>query len=192
MLAVFRPAALASLLALGACAVAPPAGPSVMVLPAKGKDFAAFQQEDVACRQVAAQQIGYGSPAQAATESAVNSAALGTVVGAAAGAVIGAAAGNPAAGAAIGAGTGLFVGGASGANAAQLSAGALQQRYDMSYVQCMYARGNSVPQMSAGAYPYYGVPYAYAGYPYPYYPPYYDPAYVAFGFGGDHFHHWRR
>jgi hypothetical protein len=48
-------------LALGACAVIPPSGPSVMAIPAKGKSLADFQQDDLACRQFASQQIGYGS-----------------------------------------------------------------------------------------------------------------------------------
>ncbi|HZB89922.1 MAG TPA: glycine zipper family protein, partial [Stellaceae bacterium] len=107
MIGVGRPLLLAGTLALGACAVAPPTGPSVMALPAQGKSFEAFQQDDGVCRQFASQQIGYGSPAAAATTSAVNSAAAGTVLGAAAGAAIGAAAGNPALGAAIGGGSGL-------------------------------------------------------------------------------------
>lgn len=165
---------LAGTLSLGACAVAPPTGPSVMALPGKGKSFAQFQQDDMACRQYASAQIGYGSPTQAANDSAVSSAVAGTVIGAAAGAVLGAAAGNPAAGAAIGAGSGLFVGGASGADAAAFSAGSLQQRYDMGYVQCMYSKGDSVSTTTAdSAAPYYGAGYGYSNpYPYPYSYPY--------------------
>jgi hypothetical protein len=188
MIRIVRPALLAGTLALGACAAAPPPGPSVMALPGKDKSFAAFQQDDVSCRQYAAQQIGYGSPAAAANQSAINSAAAGTVLGAAAGAAIGAATGNPAAGAAIGAGSGLLLGSAAGANAAALSAGQLQRLYDMAYVQCMYAKGESVPQ-SLPTYAYAPVPaypyYPYPGY-YPYYgyPPYYwGPGFVSFGFG---------
>lgn len=41
--------------------------------------------------------------------------------------------------------TGLIVGAAGGAGAAQGSAAMLQQRYDVSYVQCMYAKGHQVP-----------------------------------------------
>jgi len=187
------------LLALAGCVVAPPTGPSVMALPPQNKNFAQFQQEDTACRQYASQQIGNASPADAATQSGITSAAVGTALGAAAGAVLGAAAGDPAAGAAIGAGSGLFVGGASGASAAQYSGGTLQQRYDMGYIQCMYSSGNTVPAVSAGtaSYPYY--PYGAYGYPYPYYPGYYAPypAYfgpafggaVVFGFGGGGGHH---
>ena len=136
---------LAATLALGGCAVAPPTGPSVAVLPREGKPFAQFQHEDAACRGYASQQIGYGSPAQAANESAVGSAALGTILGAGLGALIGAAGHEAGAGAAIGAGSGLLLGSAWGANAANASGAALQQRYDTSYLQCMYANGNSMP-----------------------------------------------
>jgi hypothetical protein len=193
---------------LAGCVTAPPSGPSVLVLPAKDKPFAQFQQEDANCRQFASAQTGGVSPADAANNSTATSAALGTVLGAAAGAAIGAAAGNPAAGAAIGAGSGLFLGGASGLNAGAYSATSLQQRYDMSYLQCMAASGNEVPQTVAGAgypgagagYPGYYAPYGYA-YPYPYYPyPYAYPGYYPgfwgpgvgasfIFFGGGHHHH---
>jgi uncharacterized membrane protein len=77
-----------------------------MALPAQGKSFEEFQQDDATCRQFASTQTGNVAPAQAANDSLMNSAAAGTVLGAAAGAAIGAATGNPAAGAAIGAGSG--------------------------------------------------------------------------------------
>ncbi|MGC1411043.1 MAG: glycine zipper family protein, partial [Acetobacteraceae bacterium] len=68
-------------LALSSCAVAPPPGPSVMALPGQGKNFQAFQQDDVACRQYASQQTGGASPDVAATNSAVGSAVVGTALG---------------------------------------------------------------------------------------------------------------
>ena len=186
-----------SVFALGGCAVAPPTGPAVAVMPGKDKTFEAFQADDVACRQYASQQIGGVAPAQAATDTVAGSAAVGTVLGAAAGAAIGAAAGNPAAGAAIGAGSGLALGTATGVSAANVSAGSLQQRYDLGYVQCMSAKGDSVPQnygypQTAYAYP----PYPYYAYPYYYSGPWYGPAFIGFGFGfHDHdrffFHHRR-
>ena len=132
---------------LSAC-VTVPSGPSVMVLPAMGKPLDLFQADDVTCRHYARYQIGV-APEEAAAQSAVTSATVGTVVGAAAGALIGAGAGNPAAGAAIGAGSGLLIGGVSGAEASAASAGTLQSRYDMAYMQCMYARGNQVPVAAA-------------------------------------------
>jgi outer membrane lipoprotein SlyB len=169
-------------LALAGCAAAPPTGPYIAALPGKDKTFEAFQADDVACRQYASSQIGYASPATAATQSAVGSTALGTVVGAAAGAAIGAAAGNPAMGAAIGAGTGFVTGGAAGIGAANASASEMQWRYDVGYAQCMTANGENV-QMPGPAYTYAPPPY------YPYYPPYFGPAFLGVGFGfGFHGH----
>jgi hypothetical protein len=183
--------AIVAALALAGCATAPPAGPSVLVLPAKDKTLEAFQLDDAACRQYAAAQIGYSSPSAAETASTVNGAALGTVLGAAAGAAIGAAAGNPAAGAAIGAGGGLLTGGAIGFDAGQPSRISLQRRYDMGYVQCMAAKGETVPTAAAG-YPAYAYYPDYAAY-YPYYPAEYGRVFfgfhAGFGFHDHHFHH---
>jgi hypothetical protein len=135
---------------LGACATVPN-GPSVMVLPGGGKSFEEFQVDDAACRQWASQQVGI-TPGQAATQSGLTSAAIGTVLGAALGAAIGAAAGNPALGAAAGAGGGLLFGGTSGLGAAQYSGTAAQVRYDHAYQQCMYAKGNQIPGVVRNAY----------------------------------------
>jgi outer membrane lipoprotein SlyB len=133
----------AGLLALGACATVP-TGPSVMVLPGSGKSFAEFQNDQYQCQRYAESAAGV-TPGRAQVDSAQNSAALGTVIGAAAGALLGAASGHPATGAAIGAGGGLLVGGLSGADAGNTSAMTAQNRYDVAYVQCMYAKGNQVP-----------------------------------------------
>ena len=191
-------------LALAGCVAAPPTGPSVLVMPGRDKNFAQFQQDDANCRQFASAQTGGTSPAEAANTSTATSAVVGTVLGAAAGAAIGAATGNPAAGAAIGAGSGLFLGGASGLNAGAYSATSLQQRYDMSYLQCMAASGNEVPQAVAGTgYPGSYAPYAPFGYAYAYPDPYYPYAYPGYYpgfwgpsvgasfifFGGHHHHH---
>jgi hypothetical protein len=56
-------------LVLSGC-VPPPTGPTVMALPGHGKSFEAFQQDDVACRQYAAQQIGIAAPAAAGSGTA--------------------------------------------------------------------------------------------------------------------------
>jgi len=135
--------ALIAALAASGCASVP-TGPSVMVMPGSGKTFEAFQVDDAVCRQWAAQQTGTTTN-KAATESTVGGAAIGTLVGAAAGAALGAAAGNPAIGAAAGAGVGLLGGTAIGASRADAYGGSVQRRYDMSYTQCMYAKGNQVP-----------------------------------------------
>ena len=130
-------------LLLAGC-VTVPTGPSVMVLPGNQKDFEQFQYDDAVCRQWALQQTGMVT-AQAATGTTVEGAAVGTVLGAATGAAIGAAAGNPAAGAAVGAGVGMLGGTAAGAQSAQSAQWTVQQRYDMAYMQCMYAKGNQIP-----------------------------------------------
>lgn len=128
---------------LSGCATVPH-GPSVMVLPGSSKSFEQFQADDAVCRQWASQQVGTTAQ-KAATESTVGGAVIGTVVGAAAGAALGAAAGNPAIGAAAGAGVGLLGGTAIGASRGDAHGGSVQRRYDMSYTQCMYAKGNQVP-----------------------------------------------
>lgn len=134
---------LAAAVLLTACATVP-TGPSVMVFPGNGKSFEHFQSDDAVCRQWAAQQTGTTTQ-RASTESTVSGAAIGTVVGAAAGAAIGAAAGSPATGAAVGAGAGLLGGTAIGASQAEGASVSVQRRYDMTYMQCMYAKGNQIP-----------------------------------------------
>jgi len=137
---------------LTACATVP-TGPSVMVLPGSGKNFEQFQADDAVCRQWAAQQTGT-TTARASTESAVSGAVIGTAVGAAVGAVVGAAAGSPATGAAVGAGAGLLGGTAVGASAAEGAHTTVQRRYDIAYMQCMYAKGNQIP-IARGSQPAY-------------------------------------
>jgi hypothetical protein len=128
---------------LSGCATVPH-GPSVMVLPGSSKSFEQFQADDAVCRQWASQQVGTTAQ-KASADSTVGGAVIGTVVGAAAGAALGAAAGNPAIGAAAGAGVGLLGGTAIGASRGDAYGGSVQRRYDMSYTQCMYAKGNQVP-----------------------------------------------
>src|SRR5262245_36679786 len=134
---------LASVLLLCACASIP-TGPSVMVLPGDGKNFEQFQVDDSICRQWAAQQTGTNTD-KVTTDSALSGATIGTLLGAAAGAALGAAAGNPAVGAAAGAGVGLLGGTAVGANRGNAGALSVQSRYDTTYMQCMYAKGNQIP-----------------------------------------------
>jgi hypothetical protein len=156
----------ASVAGLAACAVSPPPGPSVAAMPGTGKSYAQFQAEDARCRQAGAQAAGPLTPGQAANQSAVGSAAVGTALGAAAGALLGAAAGNAGTGAAVGAGTGLLAGSVVGANNAQASAANVQGAYDTAYNQCMVAAGNVIPG------PGYGAPPPPPGYPPPpAYPP---------------------
>lgn len=126
-------------LLLGGC-VSMPSGPGVMVLPGSGKNFDQFRADDMECRQYASNQVGGSTPDSAAESSAIKSAAAGTAIGAAAGAIIGGKGG-----AASGAGAGLIIGGVSGAGAGGSSQRTLQQRYDIGYQQCMYAKGHKIP-----------------------------------------------
>jgi len=130
------PALLAALM-LAACTTVP-TGPSVAVMPGSNKTFEQFNEDDAVCRQYAANQNA--GAAQAGNDKAVQSGVVGTLIGAAAGAAIG---GRNGAG--VGAGAGLLVGSASGANESAYAGNNAQRRYDISYEQCMYAKGNSVP-----------------------------------------------
>ncbi|HEV8584101.1 MAG TPA: glycine zipper family protein [Methylomirabilota bacterium] len=129
-----------------------PTGPSVMVLPGTGKPFDQFQIDDAACRQWALQSVGVTTQ-KASSDSLATGAVVGTAIGAAAGAAIGAAAGSPGIGAAAGAGAGLLGGTAVGGGYADRSVQSVQRRYDIAYMQCMYAKGNQIP-VSRGAVPY--------------------------------------
>jgi hypothetical protein len=140
---------------MAACATIP-AGPSVMVLPGNGKSFDQFQGDDTVCRQWADRQVGINGQ-QVAADSTESSAVIGTALGAAVGAAVGAAAGSPGIGAAAGAGAGLLGGTAVGASQAGASQYWVQRRYDNTYMQCMYARGNQIP-VARGSQPYAAPP----------------------------------
>ncbi len=127
------------ILVISGCASLP-SGPGVMVLPGTGLSFEQFRNDDAICQQFSSYQIGGTTANQAAVNSGVASAAVGTTLGAAAGAAI---AGGR--GAAIGAGTGLVGGSLVGTGAASSSMYGAQQRYDIAYIQCMYAKGHQVP-----------------------------------------------
>jgi hypothetical protein len=163
-------------------------------LPAQGKSFEAFQQDDASCRGYAMQQTGGASSAEAANQSTLGSAALGTALGAGVGAALGSIGGSFGAGAALGGATGLLAGSAMGASNAQVAGGSAQGRYDTAYTQCMYSRGNTVQSAPRGYAGYYGSP-SYGYYPTPYYgPSYYGPSVViggGWGFGGGWHHHHR-
>jgi hypothetical protein len=124
---------------LASCATIP-SGPSVMVLPGSGKNFDQFRQDDISCRQFAREQAKGQTPSDAAIYSGAGTAVLWTGLGAALGAIFGGGSG-----AAIGAGSGLLAGGLMGANTATTSGNVRQQRYDISYTQCMYGKGHNVP-----------------------------------------------
>lgn len=136
-------------LLLAGCASVP-TGPSVLVMPKPGKPFDLFQQEDMQCRGYAQQSIGV-NPQGAQVQSFAGTA----VAGAAVGALVGALAHNAGAGAAVGLGLGSVV----GAGSSQDTGLSLQQRYDNTYQQCMYSKGNQImPQTRVNYYPGYYSP----------------------------------
>jgi len=135
-------AAIAALLLLDGCATQP-MGPTIAVMPAPGKPFARFQQEQATCQAFAQQQTAGG--AQQANNQQVLTGVLGTALGAGLGAAVGGGRG-----AAIGAGAGAIGGTAVGAGPAQYAQMSLQQRFDTAFAQCMYSYGNQVPGFSAG------------------------------------------
>jgi hypothetical protein len=142
----------AALVLCTACATVP-SGPNVVVLPGKGLPFDQFRNDDYTCRTFASQQTG-ATPSDVATRNTVGGAVLGTLLGAAAGAAIGAASGSAGTGAAVGAGVGMLGGTAVGASAATPTYSTLQQRYDASYMQCMYSKGHQIP-VARGSVPSY-------------------------------------
>jgi hypothetical protein len=125
---------------LAACASIPE-GPTVAVMPAPGEPFGKFATDDITCRDFAKRQLGV-KPRQATSEQVMSGAVVGTAAGAAAGALMGGGHGR-----AIGsmAGAGLLAGTAIGAGAASETGWTLQRRYNVAYMQCMYAKGNQVP-----------------------------------------------
>lgn len=134
---IVLPVALLPVLLAGC--VSMPTGPSTLVLPGTGKTFDQFRADDFSCRGYAQAQVG-GTAEQAAADSTVRSAALGTLVGAALGAAV-----DGGRGAGSGAGVGLAMGTMAGADAGNYSGNNLQRRYDYAYQQCMYAQGHRVP-----------------------------------------------
>jgi uncharacterized protein YcfJ len=156
--------------ACSGCASPGPATPSFVAMPGKGKSFELFQREDQYCQSSAQRAIGYQSPGEAANQTTVSGAAVGTALGAVAGAAIGSMSGNMGTGAALGAGTGLVAGTAIGAGNGEVSGGSLQARYDTVYAQCMTAQGNRIgaPYIAEPVYvsppPYYWGPRYYFSY----------------------------
>lgn len=126
---------------LSAC-VSAPTGPTVAVMPREGKPFDLFQQEDLYCRNFAANSVKDTS--DAALKEGATSAAIGAALGAVAGAVI---QGGNHANVGTGAGIGLLGGAAMGAMNSSGKQNQAQVQYNIAYQQCMYAKGNQVPSV---------------------------------------------
>lgn len=129
-------------LSLVACASGP-TGPTIVVMPAQGKPFDVFQQDDQVCRQFA--QTSSKATSEEGVKTAAIDAGLGAAIGAIAGAVIG---GGSHAAVGTGAGAGLLAGALGGALSSHSSDMTAQTQYNVAYQQCMYAKGNQVPSSS--------------------------------------------
>lgn len=136
---LFATASLVLLASLTAC-VSAPTGPTVAVMPREGKPFDLFQQEDLFCRNFAANSVRDTS--DAALKEGATSAAIGAALGAVAGAVI---QGGNHANVGTGAGVGLLGGAAMGAMNSSGKQNQAQAQYNIAYQQCMYSKGNQVP-----------------------------------------------
>jgi hypothetical protein len=163
-----RPGAFGLLALLSACATQP-IGPTVQVMPAAGKPFDKFAQEEEGCKSYAQAQIA--GAVDNANRNAVGGALLTTALGAGAGALVGGGGG-----AREGTAAGAVAGGGVAADMSANSQGTIQQRYDVAYSQCMYAKGNQVPGMEQAAAPEAPPPQAAAPV---YVAPRFDPALVA-------------
>lgn len=128
---------------LAGCAPVP-IGPTVAVMPPPTKPFEVFVQDDSLCRQWAAHSIGLPGY-EAAAQQMIGSTVAGAVIGGLAGAAVG---GHGSAGA--GAGVGTVVGAAVGANQSAATSWHARQAYDIAYQQCMYSKGNLLPNSSYG------------------------------------------
>jgi hypothetical protein len=127
-------AAVSTVALLAGCATQP-LGPTIPAMPPQGKSMDAFNQDESYCEQYADDRAS-GRVQQADDKELRNGA-----IGAALGAGIGALAGNTK-GAIAGGIIGGVLGGASGSGRDQAH---VQRLYDISYAQCMKAKGNEVP-----------------------------------------------
>ena len=150
---------LSALLLLGACATVPE-GPTVPMMPARGKSFGQFQAEDAQCQDYAASRVEGG--VRRANDRAVATALIGTAIGAGLGAAAGEGAGEAIT---TGAVAGGAIGASIGANDSRFSEGTIQGRYNVAYAQCMESHGNRLQDEEEGPPPGYG------GRPYGDYPP---------------------
>lgn len=126
-----------ALLVLAGCA-SRPTGPTIAVMPGPSKPFELFQQDQIICKDYASTEVSGDS--DRANKRALGAAAIGTVLGAGLGAAV-----DDGHGAAIGAASGAAVGTGIGMGASADQNLTIQQRYDIAYSQCMYAKGNQVP-----------------------------------------------
>jgi len=117
-----------------------PAGPVVLVMPAKGRPLSAFQRDDTSCRVYAEERLGERTAQTAVMESVGGGLLFGAVLGALTGGAI-----KGAEGARTGAAIGAAGGALGGYGASYGTRSTLQVRYDNAYMQCMHTRGHRLP-----------------------------------------------
>lgn len=162
-------AGLCAALLLSGCATEP-LGPTARVLPALGKPFQVFQQDQELCKQFADGETAGG--AMMSNVKQLGTAALSIALGAGLGAAVTQRHGGQ--GAAPGAALGALAGAVTAARGSGRDQNGLQGRYDLAYTQCMFARGNQIPGPARGVSPGFAArpmpsvmpgPYASFGYP---------------------------
>jgi hypothetical protein len=148
---------------LSGCATSP-MGPTAMVMPAQGKPFEVFAQEQAMCKQFAGGEVDGG--ATMSNLKQLGTMAVSTVLGAGLGASV-----RGRRGAEFGGAVGAIGGAAMAGQGSTRDQYSLQGRYNLAYTQCMYSRGNQVataaratPQIAYGSPP-GGSPGGYQGGP---------------------------
>jgi hypothetical protein len=142
---MFRNRNISNLLAaalLSGCATQP-MGPTARVMPASGKSFEVFAQEQASCKQFADGEVNGG--ATMANLKEFGTAAITTGLGGGLGAAI-----RGQRGAEVGGSLGAVGGAAIAGHGSARDQSNLQGRYDLAYTQCMYTHGNQIAGNPAG------------------------------------------
>jgi hypothetical protein len=121
---------------LSGCATTP-MGPTALVMPAPGKPFEVFVQDQGTCKQFASGEVDGG--ATMSNLKQVGAFGITAALGAGLGAAV-----RGGRGAEIGGGVGALGGAAIASNGSARDQNSLQGRYNLAYTQCMYARGNQI------------------------------------------------
>jgi hypothetical protein len=127
---------------LSGCATQP-MGPTARVMPASGKSFEVFAQEQASCKQFADGEVNGG--ATMANLKEFGTAAITTGLGGGLGAAI-----RGQRGAEVGGSLGAVGGAAIAGHGSARDQNNLQGRYDLAYTQCMYTHGNQIASNRAG------------------------------------------
>ena len=120
-------------------------GPTVPAIPGPNKTSEQFNGDMVACRDFAGSAVA--GQANAANQQAVGAGVLTTLAGAGLGAAVGALGHNAGRGAAYGSVVGAGAGTAVALNQSGRAQGTIEQQYNNAFAECMYAKGNMVPNM---------------------------------------------